>query len=257
MKWTHRCSLDWMRTRQKVLTASDVKELLPYTPTGKTRKVGEDKYLKVLANKLRYLTEDDCLSTGAAARGHLLEKYAIMCYNQHFSKAIFGEDLFHWDDLVVGKPGGTPLMMLGFSPDAMNHAPMDTCKEDQVNLTNTRYDTIGEIKSYGAERHLLCGNMKPEDLEERWQVATAMAAVEWIDQAVVMFFNPSMEKQMFVAAYEQRDLKAEIDVVLEVQKNWISFVNGHVNDVLPRFNGDPGKEQEIIEIIEKEQGLRP
>lgn len=253
MKWTHRCSLDWMRTRQKVLTASDVKELLPYTPTGKPRKVGEDRYLKVLANKLRHLTEDDCISVGAAARGHMLEKYAIMCYNQHFAKAIFGEELHHWDDLVVGEPGSS----LGFSPDAMNHPPMDIHKEDQVNLTNSRYDTIGEIKSYGAERHLLCGNTKPEDLEERWQVATAMAAVEWINNAVIMFFNPSMEKQMFVAAYEQRDLKAEIDVVLEVQKNWISFVNGHVNDVLPGFNGDPCKEQEIIEIIEKEQGLNP
>ena len=42
MEWKHKCALAWMQERQKFLTASDVKELLPYTATGRAKKITEE-----------------------------------------------------------------------------------------------------------------------------------------------------------------------------------------------------------------------
>ena len=78
MDWKHKCSLDWLRERQRYLTATDVKSLIPVTKTGRPRKITDMERLKVRASKMVTLTEEDCWSYGAAARGHLLEPYAIL-----------------------------------------------------------------------------------------------------------------------------------------------------------------------------------
>lgn len=249
MKWFHKCDLGWLQTRQKCLTATDVKELIPFTKTGRPRPIGDEQYLKVMARKMVNITEDDCVSTGAAARGHILEPYAIAQYN----KADFGgnEQLYHWDDVVVTKEEHVPFG-LAFSPDAMN-IPCDV--GGILYGATSSLVTIGEVKSYSSERHMLCGYTDPSELEERWQIATAMATAPTIEKAYLLFFNPSMRTQLYIVDYDRSDLEDEISIILDVEENWLSWIANlgklEHSYLVP---GELDSEQRIIEhIIEKEK----
>lgn len=250
-KWYHKCDLDWLKTRQAYLTATDVKELLPFTRTGRTRMITDEHYLKVFASKMVNLTEDDCVSTGAAARGHILEPYAI----DQFNKAnVFGNSqLYHWDDTVIVRHNPDPYS-LAFSPDAMDvkQGEYGPC----ISIDNIK--VIGEVKSYGPERHMLAGYTQKEDLEERWQIATAMAVCESIEEAYLLFYNPSMKNQLYIVDYDRADLEAEIDIVLAIEKDWLSWIKNHGN--LDRHYVVPGKldaEEMIIRSIMKREELNP
>ena len=145
-KWFHKCDIDWMEARLNFLTATDVRELVPFTKTGRKRTIGDEQYLKVLSRKLVNVTEDDCMSYGSAARGHILEPYAIDRYNEED----FGGNqyLWHWDDMVI--PVNPSIFgSLAFSPDAMDIEP----PKDEIVVCNIKPTAIGEVKSYSAEKH--------------------------------------------------------------------------------------------------------
>lgn len=256
-KWFHKCDLDWLRARQQCLTATDVKELLPVTKTGRKRTIGDEQYLKVLSRKLVYLTEEDCLSTGAAARGHILEPYAIDRYNEED----FGgnEWLWHWDDVVIVKDK-TVWGSLAFSPDAMS--------VDLLSNTNKIWQAddkwiedvkaIGEVKSYAAEKHLTCGHTPKDELEERWQIATAMAVCPQIQTAYLLFYNPSMIEQLYIVDYDRVDLADEIAMIEQVEKDWQAWLVNFDNlDKHYTVDGDPEEEQKIIAAIMKKEELNP
>lgn len=251
-KWFHTCSLDWLKARQQCLTATDVKELLPVTKTGRPRKVTDESYLKVYARKLANLTWNDCESTGAAARGHILEPYAVKAFNL----CGFKHELFHWDDLVLTKSEHQHLG-LSFSPDALDviqiPGVVPLCKVPDAATV------MGEVKSYSPEHHLVCGYTPKGQLEERWQVATAMAVAENIEDAYLIFYNPSMEKQLFVVEYDRLDLVDEIDTVLEVEDKWLAWVDNVVDqlDHSLALTGSLDDEQDIIEKIMKSEELNP
>lgn len=240
------CSLDWLKARQYYLCASDVKKLLPVTNTGRARKVTDEDYVKVYSSKIKDLTEDDCISTGAAARGHMLEPYAIQEFNKKFPNDI----LYHWDDCVVN----TGRKYLAYSPDAMNierpKACYTICTETPENIT------IGEIKSYSPEHHLVACNKMEDELEERWQIATAMAADPNIVKAYLVFFNPALKKfALDIKRYHRDDLKEEISIVDDIEKSWDNFLANmnHVNLGYQRLI----TEEEIIKDIENKQRLNP
>lgn len=207
MKWEHKCSLDWLKERQGYITASDIKRLLPVTATGRPRKVTDQDRLKVYASKLVDLTEDDCWSFGAAARGHCLEKYAIDELNMN----LYDEAFCWWDDVVIHKPGRE----LAFSPDAMD-VPMGESFENAT--------AIAEVKSYSPEKHLSLMYAPKETLEERWQIASAMALCENIDHAYLVLYNPSMASRCLAAiCYERNDLEKEIETVRLIERDWAAF----------------------------------
>lgn len=218
-QWKHRCKLEWMMARQNCLTASDVKDLLPVTRTGRKRIIDDESYLKVLSRKLIYLTKQDCVSVGAAARGHILEPYAIDVYNKtmDFDTAT----LYHWDDIVVTRHHHHRYG-LAFSPDAVS-SPLDGDVPDCI-VANNGIKIIGEVKSYGPEHHMICGYTNKADLDERWQIATAMAVADTIEKALLLFYNPSMTDRLFVVDYDREDLDEEIKMVLEVEKNWLGWI---------------------------------
>lgn len=218
MKWVHKCSLDWMKARQMYLTASDIKELLPVTKTGKIRKVGDEQYIKVLARKQTMIYEDECISYGAAARGHILEPYAVRAFNARFPSE---DKLLHWDDMIIARHDSF-VYKLAFSPDACDIEQPDDPLHDVVSFAKPH--VIGEIKSYSAERHLTCGITPPESLEERWQIATAMAVCPSIERAHIIFYHPSMRYQMFTHCYEREDLADEIQMVLNIEKDFNDFI---------------------------------
>lgn len=252
-KWFHKTDLDWLKARQKFLTATDVKELLPFTKTGRKRTITDENYLKVLSGKLVNLTEQDCISTGAAARGHILEPYAIERFNNH---NVFGSlQLHHWDDVVITRKN-PDLYSLAFSPDAIDFR-QDHFKSRCLAIDGIK--VISEVKSYYPERHLLCGFTPKEELEERWQLATAMAVCDSIEEAYLLFYNPSMEKQLFIVDYDRTDLADEIEAVLEVEQNWLAWRTATLGKLQEHYvvNGNPDEEQSIINEIIKREELNP
>jgi len=243
MEWKHKCNIDWLYERQGYLTASSIKRLLPVTATGRPRKVTDVDRMKVWASSLVEIREEDCWSYGAAARGHLLEPYAVAELNDMLEDEVF----FHWDDLVVTRPG----RHLAFSPDAMN-IPMT--HKDWSDVT-----AIAEVKSYSHEKHLSLAFTEKEKLEERWQIAAAMALMDDIKHAYLVLYDPSMPDYDTVAIrYDRDDLEDEIVTVLKVEKDWSDFMIK--NHSLPGdriLSTGMKSEDEIIEEIEARQRLNP
>ena len=261
-KWFHRCDLGWMKARQKYLTATDVKELLPFTKTGRKKTITDEHYLKVLAGKMVNLTEDDCTSTGAAARGHILEPYAIRKFNFDPPDV----HLHHWDDVVVTRRFAQPFS-LAFSPDALDK-PSDSSlwlkDDDGSHLKVIEMDgpfgpkVLGEVKSYGPERHMVAGYTPKDELEERWQIATAMAVCTSIENAYLLFYNPSMRNQLYIVDYDRADLADEIEAVLEVEGKWLAWVaNLGALDKHRLVSGGIDDEEVIIQQIIKREELNP
>ena len=247
MKWEHKCSLEWLKERQSYLTASDIKKLLPVTKTGRPRKVSDLDYVSVMASKMVELTEEDCWSYGSMARGHLLEPYAVEALNQALVDLKESDWFWHWDDKIVSLPGRD----IAFSPDAMDISTFDLIK----NVT-----AIAEIKSYSPDRHLVCGYTPKDQLEERWQIATAMALLDNIDHAWLVFFNPKMIRRLIVIRYDRTDLAKEIETVLEIEKSWHDFkANGILtDDPYDGFCSVRGDSEESIKTeIEKMNRLNP
>lgn len=263
-KWFHKCSLDWLRARQKCLTATDVKDLLPVTKTGRKRTVNDEDYLKVLSRKQVNITEADCISYGAAARGHILEPYAIECFNE---TGYGPRKLYHWDDLIITRPIHHHLA-LSFSPDALDkRSDSNLWLKDAKGNTMTMVGAsapfgptvLGEVKSYSPEKHLICGYANKMDLEERWQLATAMAVCETIGFAQLLFYNPSMDEQLFLHEYDRTDLQSEIDTILEVEDKWLAWLD-NIYPMLSNgllYQGVNSEESRIINEIMKREELNP
>lgn len=252
MNWEHKCSLEWLQERQRYLTASDIKSLLPVTRTGRKRDVSDLDYLKVMASKMVTLTEEDCMSYGAMARGHMLEPYAIDALNTMLVE-MQGEKehelFFWWDDKLVTQHGRA----IAFSPDAMD-VPMGN--------PSLVPHAIAEVKSYDASRHLVTAYTPKEQIEERWQIATSMALLDSIDHAYLVLFNPKMKyRKTFVIRFERDELKSEIDTILQVERSWKDFrENGPlntrpINNAIHSHHG--GSEESIIAEIERNRGLNP
>lgn len=251
MKWEHKCSLEWLQKRQRYLTASDIKTLIPVTKTGRKREVTDLDYLKVMASKMIVLNEDDCMSYGAAARGHLLEPYAIDALNEmlvemHGNGA---EQFFWWDDELISIHGRA----IAFSPDAMD-IPMGH--------PALMPHAIAEVKSYDAAHHLAVAYTPKEQIEERWQIACAMALCESIDHAYLVLFNPKMKfRKTFVIRFDRDELKNEIKTILDIEERWKEFretsvlTRRPVNGAIHSHHG--GNEDTIIEEIERNNRLNP
>lgn len=250
MKWEHKCSLDWLRARQKYLTASDIKALLPITKTGRPRKVTDQDRLRILANKQVVLTEEDCWSSGMAARGHILEPFAVREFNE-YAKLYYNEKYYWWDDKLVSRPD----RFIAFSPDAMDVPMNDPNAADNVRK-------ILEVKSYNPERFLLTASMSNEDLEERWQIATAMALLPNITGAVLELYNPSMKSgQIRWFRFSRNELEKEIEMILKVEDDWKDFCCN--SDLAFGIYKDSYAEEaalsesQIIKAIEERQRLNP
>lgn len=214
MQWKHRCSLEWLLARRKYLTASDVHNLVPFTKTGRKRTVLAEDYDRLIMAKSVVLTEDDCVSTGAAARGHWMEPQAVAFCNDYY-----GTRFYHWDDCIIHHG------CLAYSPDAMTiEQPKGKVDIDVTQITEPH--DILEIKCYAPTRHLDACHAKDGELEERWQIATAMAVDPLINEAKLLFFCPKCEAWPFnLVVYTREDLRKEIDIIMEIWGNWAQHVN--------------------------------
>lgn len=228
-----------------------MKSLLPVTKTGRPRKVDDDDRIKVLASKLTILTEDDCVSTGAMARGHLLEPYAVEAFNivMRASGASSAYTFTHWDDTLV--TGRDPI--LAFSPDAMN------VTKEQFDQ-GVRPSAILEVKSYSPSAHLAMLNMPKDLVDERWQIAVAMAVLDSINEAWLVFFNPKLsEHKLILVYYDREDLRDEIGKVIKVAEEWEEFINKYEGSRHIRSFFCVMNEKEIeqdVELLQHEEERR-
>lgn len=252
-KWKHTCRLAWLQARQRYLTATDVKDLLPFTKTGRKRVIDDATYMKVMSRKLCTLTEADCKSYGAAARGHIMEPYAIDMFNRVYPYE--SKFMYHWDDMIVRDPHG-PEYCLAFSPDGMD-VPM-VYDEHSSAVTFCNPTSIVEVKSYGADKHYACGITDKMGLEEKWQLASAMVVCDTIEKAYLLFFNPSVDAQMFIHVYDREDLEDEIKIIKQIVEDWIDWINNKfLNLPFAEMYSDKDLSEESIvnQIIEDEIGL--
>lgn len=207
--WYHETSLDWLKVRQLYITASDIYELKP-NKSGRPKDVAK-KCRQIFAAKHKRLSAADCVSTGAAARGHILEPYAIAAFS-----SASGIHLEHWDDVLVPALANMEdfRSRLAFSPDAVSFS----CPKGTVVCGGTfPEDTIiGEVKSYNAERHLECVLTERTELEERYQLATAMVCQPNISRGYLIFYNPSFSPcPLYYTFFERDELEEEMKDVCD------------------------------------------
>ena len=245
MKWMHKVSKEWMEARRGWLTASEIADLLPTTPTGRARYV-YGKQLEVWAAKRANITDDMCMAFGSAARGHIMEPYAIDAFNK--LHAMDGE-LHHWDDAIVFNED----LGIAFSPDAMSiRQCSNMVKVDQLDLGSADIQ-IGEVKSYAPGKHYSKGLADKTYLEERWQLATAMAVCDRIEEAFLILFNPNVEHKMFHHLYTRDDLEEEIAIVYQVADDYCNCTEEIEADAGSRACECSITESEIVSEIEAMQ----
>ena len=221
--WKHVVDKEWMMARSHYLTASSIKNILPITETGRKRSQAqiEANMLKVASNMMMtYIPDEDCVSTGMAARGHLLEPIAIEEVND-----VAKLDLYHWDDIILVNG------LLGWSPDAMSIP--QTTKTALYNIKENGAPcpaSIGEVKSYGIERHIASVYTDKKDCPERWQLAVGMALLRNCQFANLIFFNPDSGIRIAIKTYSRQDLEDEIKMVEEAENSFKEFLES-----LPKF----------------------
>lgn len=258
MKWEHMSSLAWMQNRQRYLTASDIRKLVPYTKTGKKRTVSIDTKYEIAASKIVHLRLEDCMSYGAAARGHLLEPYAIKAFNESAISYGLGYKFFHIDDQIVMKSDNNWLP-LAFSPDAVSLEDFPTDLVIDENKFTSDFH-IAEVKCYSPGKHLATAVTDLESIEERWQIATAMAVCDNIASGSLLLYCPDLESKtakLFRIVYYREDLENEISIVRETADefnkwygvNWSSF---RCRDIMCHDKID-----DIIDELEEKSRLNP
>ncbi len=241
--WYHKSSLDWMKARQHYITASDFMKV-------QGKKYTKEHIIDVYAGKHEDLTEESCESFGAAARGHLLEPYAIELFN---TTSISGTKLYHWDDIVVTTED--KVNKVGFSPDAISIRQRIDSPEIVISSKYTRPVEIGEIKSYGAEKHIKKCLADPKKIEERYQIAFAMYVWQNITVGHLIFYNPAFRRApLFSHHYSRQNLEKEIKEIEDTVRKLRQDLDDLEDSMIPSasvleeaYNIKVKTEEEIID----------
>ena len=219
--WKHDVSEDWLRARRDVLTASEIRSLLPEFK--RMLKKPEDAlspgFFSFCGAKLSGGIPDTS-SSGAAARGHIMEPYAVEDWNLNN-----GIKYYHWDDIVIKRNG------IGYSPDGLDieqipemgvelwadnkSGKLKIPGRDQTFRAPTR---AIEVKCYEPKAHMKSLIETKEERDERLQVAVAFMVLPKLKVVDVLWYCPEAPVPMFSEYYEKKDLAAEIKVITAMLK---------------------------------------
>lgn len=218
MDWYHRVDPVWLAARKDHLCASDITKLLPTTATGRKRKDMTGEYFAVWANKQCAIRDEDIVSRGVMARGHILERYAVDEINRQNILTRFAERLYHWDDMLVHRG------IVSCSPDALD-VPQDM-EGVIAQGGDIEARTVVEIKAYNAETHYRAGTLIDADkLPERWQLATALYSMPSIEHGVLVFYNPSAQHPIFIRPYHRSDLTEELETIERISREYLEVID--------------------------------
>lgn len=223
--WKHKVSEDWLEARDAVLTATDICKLAGYHKRASkaNREAGTIPEFQSLWAEKHSLRDHDPFSNGAAARGHIMESYAVDAWNLQKKST---QEYYHWDDCIIRRGS------VGFSPDAadvMQPAPVPYLDVDEVsgvmmdgdfNYYDIDIKSILEIKSFEPRKHFarcLEDKMKHEEV---LQVAAAMYVLPSIEIARLVYYCPGAPISMKVFEYTREELKDQIKQVEEIVECW-------------------------------------
>ena len=198
-----------MDARKQVLTATDFITLKSSISKASKASLEGETLLPAFAGVWMekhsdpVLGEEDLWSYGPAARGHIIEPYAVDVYAK-----LTGKKFHHWDDVVVCDNG------LGFSPDAVLN--MKCPEPGAFNAQEFTVQEILEVKCYSAENHGKAIATKPSGYKERYQIAWAMYVCPYIKYGTLLFYNPSAAVKIHTVRYHRDDLQKEIELCAQV-----------------------------------------
>lgn len=214
-RWTHEVSADWLRARRGVLSATDISKLLPAYKRVLKKKPGKDEiipeFAAVWAEKHSKNAPDTSSPSSAAARGHIMEPWAVKAWNKEMYPP-----MFHWDDVVI-KHG-----LLGFSPDALDVEQPRGCvelkvsKDHIVGISGSQPKCGIEIKSYEVGHHMKCVLEDRMNHSELMQIAVAFAVLPSLQTMSLMYFCPGAPIEVWVDRYERAELEDKINLALDV-----------------------------------------
>lgn len=205
-RWHHEVSAEWLSARQQVITATDVVNLLPeykrYVKAGSP----DDRIFPGFAALWCKKHSDvylDTSSTDAAARGHIMEPYAVDSWNRQADPKFH-----HWDDCIITKGN------IGFSPDATD------CQQP-AGITHMsdffmEIEEIMEVKCYMPEQHMKSFIEGHMDHKEIMQVAMAFKVLDKLEVARILWFCPGAPISMFEEHYTRQELSQEIGTIRKV-----------------------------------------
>ena len=82
-----------------------------------------------------------------------------------------------------------------------------------------------EVKCYTAAAHYELGTATPLDqIEERWQLATAFYTMPTITQGAVVLYNPRAQHPLFVRKYSVSDLLVELEMIDKIRESYYEYI---------------------------------
>lgn len=217
MDWRYEVDLDWLKARRQVITATEIVALIPEIKRKRKSKSGSEELLPLFVALWAEKNSDqdpDPNSYGPAARGHILEPYAIKAYNKHCATPVF-----HWDDSIVARDG------VGFSPDGLDCECINKVFWD-LDIDGPLpgpIELVAEVKSYEPRQHLQRLIEPAEDMKERMQLAVAFHVMPTLTTGDIIFYCPplnSVGMGMFVKSYTRESLRTELELVEEIIIEW-------------------------------------
>ncbi len=213
MDWYHEVDEGWLLARKGALTATEISKLVsPYKRFPKKRVVNP-AFAALWSEK----TSDwpvDVASYGSAARGHVMEPYAVDEYVR-----VSGNEMFHWDDCMIVNGD------VGFSPDGLDVAP--TCADVRLDVGDDGlYAEDGlacelptrmlEVKSFEPGQHMKAITTPKYERDQLMQLAVAFHVLPSLEEATLMFFCPPAKVPIFLDTYTRDGLSAMIELVGEI-----------------------------------------
>lgn len=219
--WRHHSSEEWMEARHGLLTASAIT-----TSRGGGLVAANKKYVPGKLNKdfvklwMKVNSDgyDECDSTGWAARGHIMEPYAISEFNMMVKEHGYEIPVMsHWDDtVIVSGP-------CGFSPDGLDIEQTGKYLSPRIDVVdmpkNRQPHRMIEIKSYTPEQHAAkyVEGMHPE----RWQMAFGMFVMPTIKEGYLVFYCPGSPIPLHFTIYTREKLEKELDTIREIVSRYL------------------------------------
>lgn len=218
MNWYHEVNKDWLEARLNYITATEIAKLVPAYKRSLKLEEGAiaPEFAALWAEKVSS-QELDTVSYGAAARGHVMEWYAVESWN-----AKREDKLYHWDDAIITKG------IVGFSPDAMNESQVDdsvefVARDHEIRSTSVNYPQpkyIMEVKAYEPAHHMKCLVKDKMEQDELVQIAVAFYVLDYLEEAHLCFYCPSAPISMKVFSYTRDDLEVEIELVSNIVERY-------------------------------------
>lgn len=226
-RWEFDVDPAWLEERKSVLTASEVAKLLPsWKKAVKAPGTISPEFAALWAEKNSDGLVDTSSPSQAAARGHVMEPWAIDAWNDNVASASSPLPTFHhWDDILVASDG------IGFSPDGMDTVQpegpvrLDVAKNGKALKApdGTLYKApshILEVKAYDPRHHMKCCITDRMSHDELFQLAMAFCVLPLLETATLLFFCPAAPITMHYETYTREQLSKMIEIVGEIQGMW-------------------------------------